>query len=118
MGMSVETVVSALVLNAFTEGVFSPDIAEMIKPPLIQLFTQAAADEGIEDLNIVNSNIPKEMNTVQKYDVMRNLNPKKFNRLMDDANSDDLQPAPDNMEEEKAEKDMVPQGFVNRQEMM
>ena len=33
-GISAETISSAMVLKMFTEGMFTPDVAEIIKPPL------------------------------------------------------------------------------------
>ena len=115
MGMSVETIVSALVLNAFTEGVFTPDLAEIIKPPLIQLFTQIASEEGIEDLNVVNVNIPKETNDITRMDIMKNLNPKKFERLIKEGEENDMMPEMDILEEEEQD---ISEGFIDRREVM
>ena len=42
-GISSETIASSLVLKMFSEGVFSPDVAEIIKPPLVAHITDMEA---------------------------------------------------------------------------
>ena len=110
-GLSVETVVSGFVLNAFTEGVFTPDVAELIKTPLIQFITQAAGKEGIEDLNVLNEDIPKSSIGEDKFSIMRSLNPKKFDRITNEENNELEEEAP---EMEMDDMPMMQQGFVNR----
>ena len=79
-GISSETVASALILKMFSEGVFTPDVAEIIKPFLIAFITELADEAGIEDINVVNQ-IPKEpVNHQQTLQLMQKLNPDKFNR--------------------------------------
>lgn len=58
-GISSETIASSLVLKMFSEGIFSPDVAEIIKPPLINVITEMGVEAGIEDINVVNE-LPKE----------------------------------------------------------
>ena len=111
MGISVETVASAFVLQAFSEGVFDPNISELIKVPLMQFITQEASREGIEDLNVVNSDMPKSTSIADKADVMSVFSPDKFKRLSEEDEEEDV-PMMD-MEEEMP----IPQGFINREEM-
>ena len=115
MGISVETVCSGLTLNAFTEGVFTPDVAELVKAPLIQFVTQAADRAGIEDINVTNENMPKKMDEEEKMHVMRNLHPKKYDKIGESGEEEEMHLAM--MEEEEAEELMpMEQGFINREE--
>ena len=84
IGISVQTIVSAFVLNAFTEGIITPDVAELIKQPLIQIITDQASKEGIEDLKILNTDTPKSNSILSKFDMMKDINPTKFNKLFPD----------------------------------
>jgi hypothetical protein len=100
MGISVETVVSAMLMQNFSEGIFTPDVAELVKVPMIQLLTQAASDSGIEDLNITN------------VELMRTLNPHKFDKLREEgmAMNEEMP-----MEEEELEMEApMEQGFINK----
>lgn len=112
MGMSVETVVSAMLMQNFSEGIFTPDVAELVKVPMIQLLTQAASDSGIEDLNITNENLPKKRSTEDRVELMRTLNPQKFDRLREEgmAMNEEMP-----MEEEELEMEApMEQGFINK----
>ena len=113
VGISVETIVSAFVLNAFTEGVFSPDVAELIKQPLIQIITSRASEQGIEDIKVLNTDTPKNMDVEDKFEMMKSLNPSKFNRLMspDDDDDDDGMDVDEDMLEEE---DVESEGFIER----
>ena len=115
MGISVETVASAFILQSFTEGVFDPNVSELIKVPLIQFITQEASRAGIEDLNIVNSDIPKTTDTGSKLEIMRSLNPQKYEKMRS---------GPTMLEEEESmfedigmEDTPASEGFINRAEM-
>ena len=83
-GISSETIASALVLKMFSEGVFTPDVAEIIKPPLIAVITDLGMDAGVEDVNVVNSVPQDAMSTDQSYELMQQVNPEKYNRIMND----------------------------------
>ena len=120
MGMTVETVVSGLLLNAFSQGIFTPDVAELIKVPLIQFFIQAADEEGIEDIQITNTDVPKEKDDFAKLDIMKNLNPKKFNKLVEE-NEEDMTKGLEDFEEEEEDYDDYEEpmeGFISRRGIM
>jgi hypothetical protein len=111
IGISVETIVSAFVLNAFTEGVFSPDVAELIKQPLIQFITSKASEQGIEDVKILNTDTPKAMDVEDKFEIMKSINPSKFNRLMFPDDDDSMDVDEDMLEEEE---NVESEGFIER----
>jgi hypothetical protein len=102
---------SAFVLNAFTEGVFSPDVAELIKQPLIQFITSKASEQGIEDVKILNTDTPKAMDVEDKFEIMKSINPSKFNRLMFPDDDDSMDVDEDMLEEEE---NVESEGFIER----
>ena len=116
MGISVETVASAFILQSFTEGVFDPNVSELIKVPLIQFITQEAGRAGVEDMNIVNSDMPKGIQTEDKLQVMQSLNPQKFKRLREES-MQDVEPMMDIEDEMNIEEVSMPEGFINRRDM-
>ena len=83
-GISAETIASALVLKMFSEGVFSPDVAEIIKPPLAAHITDLGLEAGIEDINVVNEVSRDGMTSDDSLNIMKQVHPDKFNRQMAD----------------------------------
>ena len=53
-GISVETIASAMVMKAFADGMFNPDVAELIKPFLCIAIIAIANEEGVERINVLN----------------------------------------------------------------
>ena len=89
VGISAETLASSLTLKMFTEGVFTPDIAEIIKPPLVAHITEMGVEGGIEDINVVNE-MPDEGITPQdSMALMSKINPDKLNRKMSQQMQED-----------------------------
>jgi len=118
MGISVETVASAFTLQAFSEGVFDPNVAEIVKRPLMQFIIQAASRAGIEDLNIINEDIPKQTDTNTKVKIMKSLNPQKFKRLREEEEEPmEMDSMMMNENEMSAEDTPVSEGFINRDSM-
>ena len=82
IGISAETIASSLVLKMFSEGVFSPDVAEIIKPPLIAVITDIGAETHVEDINVVNQ-VPEDgMSGSDSLELMQQTNPEKFQKIM------------------------------------
>ena len=82
IGISAETIASSLVLKMFSEGVFSPDVAEIIKPPLIAVITDIGAETHVEDINVVNQ-VPEDgMSGSDSLELMQQTNTEKFQKIM------------------------------------
>ena len=81
-GISAETLSSAVTLKMFSEGVFTPDIAEIIKPPLTAFITDIGVEEGIEDLRVVNEIPDDGMEVNDSLEMMEKINPEKFQQKM------------------------------------
>jgi len=108
-GISSETIASSLVLKMFSEGIFSPDVAEIIKPPLVSIITDMGVEAGIEDINVVNE-LPKDsMPEEDKLKLMSKLNPEKHERIMrghkESLEEDELASMIDFSEEEEQEQE-------------
>ena len=117
MGISVETVASAFTLQAFSEGVFDPNIAETIKQPLMQFITQEASRAGIEDLNVINEDIPKMINDSDKIEIMSALNPKKYKKLTE-REIPSIEGEEEDMMMQMEDTPIQSEGFIDTAEMM
>lgn len=78
-GVSVEELVDTLTVSGFVEGMFSPDVAEIIKPPLgfYLMGLAAAADIPVKPFR-GKDGLPPEaesMDDVQIFEIMRVRNP-------------------------------------------
>ena len=117
IGISVETVASAFTLQAFSEGVFDPNVAELVKTPLIQFITQEAARAGIEDLNVINEDVPKMMDDSNKIEIMSSLNPKKYKKLTE-REIPLIEGEEEDMMMRMEDTPIQSEGFINKTEMM
>ena len=117
MGISVETVASAFTLQAFSEGVFDPNIAETIKQPLMQFIIQEASRAGIEDLNVINEDIPKMINDSDKIEIMSALNPKKYKKLTE-REIPSIEGEEEDMMMQMEDTPIQSEGFIDKAEMM
>ena len=85
VGISAETLASSITLKMFSEGVFTPDIAEIIKPPLVAYITEMGVEAGIEDINVVNNLPSSSIGTEEHMDLMQKVSPQKFERIANNA---------------------------------
>lgn len=85
VGISAETLASSITLKMFSEGVFTPDIAEIIKPPLVAYITEMGVEAGIEDINVVNKLPSSSIGTEEHMDLMQKVSPQKFERIANNA---------------------------------
>tara|TARA_R100001594_G_scaffold150125_1_gene210114 strand:+ start:796 stop:1350 length:555 start_codon:yes stop_codon:yes gene_type:complete len=82
-GVSAETISSSVVMQAFMEGHITPDVAELIKEPLVRIILRIGLDNGVEDMNVINELPEDGMSTEDSLELMRQLNPTKYKRQMD-----------------------------------
>ena len=84
-GLSAETVASSFVMKMFSEGIITPDIAELIKPPIVAHIVDLATEAGIEDITVVNE-LPQEgMTEEDSLELMSKLRPEKSQKLIGDS---------------------------------
>ena len=58
-GISCETLASSMVMMSFSQGVFSPDVAEIIKPFLALEIFKIAKEQGVDQVILENKPIDK-----------------------------------------------------------
>jgi hypothetical protein len=114
VGMSAETVASSIVMRAFSDGMFTPDVAELIKPALIVSLVGIAYDNDITDVRVLNNPIDTPVDP-SEFDEL-----KSRMSLTDEEQGEEVDPFDAMFAEDEGEEDvpmdMEPQGFMNREE--
>ena len=83
-GTSVEEIINAIGLGGFTEGEWSPDVAELVKPALAVYFIGLAIKNKIPVIAFSQEEIKEENQMVSKGDtlkMMKERNPQEFSKL-------------------------------------
>ena len=62
------------------EGVFTPDVAEIIKPPIVAVITDIGSEAGIEEVNVVNKAPQEGMTQFDSLELMEKTNPEKYSQ--------------------------------------
>ena len=121
-GASVESIVNTISLSGFTQGKWSPDVAELIKMPITGYLVGLAMDNGV-DATMYNVP-PNEQDTTNTSDlnrVMANMRPEQYDKMINDLETAEEMPM--EQEEELTMDDVnaiVPQdqgGFMPRREI-
>lgn len=102
VGVSIETILNGIMVKMFSEGVFSPDVAELIKPLLARYLIREANKRGIK-VNIVNEFPKPPMSDEDTIDLLRKFNPKEFMKLSEKIEK----------KEEKLPKVIEQKGFMD-----
>ena len=102
VGVSIETILNGIMVKMFSEGVFSPDVAELIKPLLARYLIREANNRGIK-VNIVNEFPKPPMSDEDTIDLLRKFNPKEFMKLSEKIEK----------KEEKLPKVIEQKGFMD-----
>tara|TARA_R100000008_G_C3586169_1_gene172484 strand:- start:3922 stop:4509 length:588 start_codon:yes stop_codon:yes gene_type:complete len=80
-GMPIESIVNTISLSGFAEGMWSPDIAEMIKIPIAGYFVAVAEDNNIEAV-LFNNLEDDGMTDETLLNNMEQRNPQAFNAMV------------------------------------
>ena len=100
-GIPIESIVNTISFTGFAEGLWNPDVAEIIKFPLSAYFASMAIDQGYP-LVMFNDNNPKQdVNDQQIIDSLRENYPEVVAEMT-----------------EMLEQPMEPQGFLEEEPMM
>ena len=85
-GISIEEIVQTTVFNAFMEGKFSPDVAELIKPAL-SLYLMKLADDVDAPFKLYAEEQPtNDIDDEELFQVMKQRNPEMFNNMRENLN--------------------------------
>tara|TARA_R100000988_G_C4004472_1_gene171513 strand:+ start:1053 stop:1661 length:609 start_codon:yes stop_codon:yes gene_type:complete len=96
-GVSIEEIINTTVMNGFTEGKFSPDVAELIKPALTIKLLTMAQEKDVPVRMFVDQVDSGEMEDEQLFRIMQERNPTMFKELSEKINEEirmGTQPAP------------------------
>ena len=102
VGVSAETITEALLNKCFTEGLCTPDVAELVKPHIFMKVVEIGVDNNMDDMELFNEaeeNDETSMSPEQKLSLMRQTNPSKFNSIWQGDMQDD--PIEDTMSEDE-----------------
>jgi len=121
-GMSCETIASSMGMQAFARGIITPDMAELMIPPLVISLVGIAKDNGLENIKVVNNPIEMPVSSEDVSSLMdktslddggeseTNINDRIFSRLDEEMAGKDME----------TEQGMMPpdegmsEGFINR----
>ena len=85
-GVSVEELVNITVFNAFSEGAFTPDVAEIIKPALVVGLVQLAGEQNVPFRMFSDPEENQEMDDKEVFRIMKERNPQVFRGIKEDLN--------------------------------
>lgn len=86
-GVSVEEMVNITMFNAFTQGKFSPDIAELIKPAITVGIIKMAGDENVPFRLYSDEIEDTEMPDKEVFKIMQSRNPEIYKGIREDINA-------------------------------
>lgn len=100
-GISIEEIVNTIGIGGFSEGYFTPDVAELIKPPLAFYLLGVAADYEIPVRFFATPDGQPVRDTgldeLQLLEIMKDRNPEFARHIMENINSagvEDIRPEP------------------------
>ena len=70
-GISCETLASSMVMMAFSQGMFNPDVAEIVKPFLALEIFKIATSLGVDQVILENKPIEKSVNDTDALEELR-----------------------------------------------
>ena len=85
-GVSVEEIVNITVYNAFTQGKFTPDVAELIKPALAIFLTDMANQADIPFRMFADDYEESEIDDLELFEIMKERNPKMYSDMREEVN--------------------------------
>ena len=84
VGVSAETISDTLMMKCFTEGVCTPDVAEIVKPFIFMSVLEIGAEQDIDDIVMFNDKEDSsELTPEIKLQMMKKLNSERFNDKME-----------------------------------
>ena len=111
-GTTVEEIVNTVALGGFTAGEFSPDVAEVIKPPLAVYFIGLAIENKVPVMAFNKEAIKEEnvmMSKRNTFDMMKERNPEEFEKIKSAMMSRESRPPMESPEQDTEQG----QGFIN-----
>ena len=105
VGVTVETIVNGLSLKLFAEGMYSPDVAELLKPALAGHIIRIGNEAGVTP-KIINEFPKPAMSDNETLELLKENNKKEYTKIMKKVQKKD---------EEFLAKDNVLSGFMSKE---
>tara|TARA_R100000995_G_C3477458_1_gene121792 strand:+ start:566 stop:1144 length:579 start_codon:yes stop_codon:yes gene_type:complete len=117
-GLSAETIASGLSLQGVSEGIFDPDVAELIKPVLIFYIVEIGEEHNVEDMNVLDSMPNQGMSDTEGIHLLEMTSPndrlpKKMQQIEGYLNVSNNEEE-EMMDEESMEDTEMSIGFIDR----
>tara|TARA_R100001594_G_scaffold123133_1_gene159469 strand:- start:7836 stop:8450 length:615 start_codon:yes stop_codon:yes gene_type:complete len=115
-GLSAETISSGIVMKAFSDGMITPDMAELMKPVLVLAVMGIANDAGVKDVKVLNTPAPLPISFNMVEDLVDRMGGTEEEIPEEEGDDDQDSMMFDSIDEGMPEEiDMnVEQGFINR----
>ena len=111
-GISCETLASSMVMMAFSQGMFNPDVAEIIKPFLALEIFKIAKEQGVDQVILENKPIDKGLDEDALESLRSEASPEnKFNISF---TPEEQQMMLVDLGEEKEEPEVPQEGFMSK----
>ena len=111
-GISCETLASSMVMMGFSQGMFNPDVAEIIKPFLAFEIFKIAKNQGVDQVILENKPIEKTLDLESLQNLKEDAAPdNKFNISFTPEEQDMLF---GNLQKEEEEQEVPQEGFMSR----
>ena len=107
VGVTVETLVNGLSLKLFSEGMYSPDIAELLKPALAGHIIRIANEAGVTP-KVLNDFPKPAMSDNETLELLKENNKKEYTKIIEKAQKKD---------KEFLDKDNALTGFMSKENM-
>jgi len=117
-GLSAETIASGLSLQGVSEGIFDPDVAELIKPVLIFYIVEIGEEHNVEDMNVLDSMPNQGMSDTEGIHLLEMTSPndrlpkkmQQIERYLNVSNNEEEEM----IDEESMEDTEMSIGFIDR----
>lgn len=117
-GISIEEIVTQIGFKGFMEGYYTPDVAELIKPPLSIYLLGVADDAGFKPIFYAGDSEGQRPDSVSDdtfFGIMKQRNPELFGAMVEQANEEErmAEAAEINIEEQNLNQMMQEQQIQN-----
>ena len=116
-GVSIELIVDTLVFTGFSQGKYTVDVAELIKPALFLNIIADARDTNLDPVLLSSVSGPEDINSEDFMDLMKTLRPEEHAALSAEAETEQMMaPEPETLPtplpEEEEEEEV---GFIEKE---
>ena len=80
-GLTIEYIVNVIIKSGFIEGVYTVDVAEILKPALTLQFLADARDAGVENIKIMNDSSIPEFSDTDYINLKQELRPETLDTM-------------------------------------